>query len=100
MGFEEDEKLVESRKIQEKWSKEIKKEIEEQCISGPIVTLITYELVNMVGRLQFYLQSGRSCSQSQFLRALEVVLRNKARCVAEEADLFLDDRKVDPDEDR
>lgn len=77
-----------AREISEKYRKEIERELEEQFISGNVAALVAYEVNGAIDRVRHYLQINELCSQGQFLKALEIVLRNRGKSTKEQLEVF------------
>jgi len=86
MNFEE--ACVEARKIAEKYRKEIERELNEQCVSGEVASVLSYEISQAIERVSFYMRGNDLCSQGQFLRALDIILRNRGKSAAEQLGVF------------
>jgi len=83
-----DEANVKAREIADKYRKEIERELSEQFVSPSVAALLSYELAKAVEDVGVYLQKHELCTQPQFLRALEIVLRNRAKLTAEQLEVF------------
>lgn len=77
-----------AREISEKYRKEIERELEEQFISGNVASLVAYEITGAIDRVRHYLQINELCSQGQFLKALEIVLRNRGKSTKDQLEVF------------
>lgn len=83
-----DEACVKAREIAEKYQKEINRELDEQFVSLGVASLLAYEVSQAIDRTRHYLQVNEVCSQGQFLRALEIILRNRGKSAAEQLAIF------------
>lgn len=83
-----DEACEKAREIAEKYRKEIERELDEQFVSGGVASIMLYELSSSIDKVRHYLQTNELCSQGQFLKALEIILRNRAKSAGEQLDIF------------
>lgn len=86
MNFED--ARFKSREIARKYAKQIERELSEECVSGNVASVLSFVLSQALDNTANYFQLQNICSQGQYLRALEVILRNKARMVAEQLEAF------------
>lgn len=83
-----DDARVQAMQVAEKYKKEIERELDEQFVSSGVAAVMAYEVSTAIDRVRHYLQMGDLCTQSQFLRALEIILRNRAKSASEQMEIF------------
>jgi len=98
------EACVKAKEIADKYKKEIERELNEQCVSGEVASVVSYEIFQAIERVSFYMRGNDLCSQGQFLRSLDIILRNRAKSAAEQLEVFSqvpeDDQTPEDDDDK
>lgn len=92
-----EEAVAEAQRIHERYAQRANRELVEQMVDSGVASILSYVVGKAINEAVFYFRGNKLCSQAQFLRALEVILRNEATSVAEQVEVF---SKIDEQEER
>jgi hypothetical protein len=73
-----------TKEISERFSRLMDEEIAAQSVSPEVAAVVKYIYSKAFNDALFYFQSGKICTFPQFMRAMEIIVRNYAESIKEQ----------------